>query len=313
MPVVALCSSPVHRPVHSVAVELFRAARLHCAVVPCCCAAPGGLPNRSCAPSRRYLSGDANSARVALTSARASALWCSVGRWWSAGQMRRSTEHSAVPCSPSVPSRPLSAAAARRSERRPAPSRDYRQLTPAYGGPATIRRPGEQAYVSAQQPAPRQDARLPAAHAHPSRPVDPGRPPAQGSRQPIRLTSRVLPPAARLRRREDYTAVLRHGRRSGRGALVVHLLASSPPASVARVGTGGVDVPRVGLVVSKGVGNSVRRHEVSRRLRHLMRGRLERLAGSDRVVLRALPSAAGRSSADLGADLDRALTRLGVR
>jgi ribonuclease P protein component len=67
---------------------------------------------------------------------------------------------------------------------------------------------------------------------------------------------------------------------------------------------------RVGFVVGRTVGNAVRRHEVSRRLRHLIRDRLGRLQPGDRVVIRANPAAGGRTSADLGADIDRALARL---
>jgi ribonuclease P protein component len=66
----------------------------------------------------------------------------------------------------------------------------------------------------------------------------------------------------------------------------------------------------VGFVVSKAVGNSVVRHRVSRRLRHLMRDRLGTLPVGCTLVVRALPSAAAASSADLGVDLDAALRRL---
>jgi ribonuclease P protein component len=67
---------------------------------------------------------------------------------------------------------------------------------------------------------------------------------------------------------------------------------------------------RVGFVVSKAVGNSVIRHRVSRRLRHLMRDRLGTLPTGCTLVVRALPAAAAASSADLGVDLDAALRRL---
>jgi ribonuclease P protein component len=50
---------------------------------------------------------------------------------------------------------------------------------------------------------------------------------------------------------------------------------------------------------------------VQRRLRHLMRARLGALPGGALAVVRALPAAAGASSATLGADLDAALRRLG--
>lgn len=43
-----------------------------------------------------------------------------------------------------------------------------------------------------------------------------------------------------------------------------------------------------------------------------MRERLDRLERGDRLVIRANPASAGRTSAELAADLDRALSRLGV-
>jgi ribonuclease P protein component len=67
---------------------------------------------------------------------------------------------------------------------------------------------------------------------------------------------------------------------------------------------------RVGFVVSKAVGNSVVRHRVSRRLRHLMRDRLGTLPAGCSLVVRALPAAAAASSAELGVDIDAALRRL---
>lgn len=103
----------------------------------------------------------------------------------------------------------------------------------------------------------------------------------------------------RLRRRADFTAVTRRGRRAGRSTLVVHLL----------VCPDGGD-PRAGFVVSKAVGGSVVRHTVTRRLRELVRARLHRLPPGSLLVVRALPPAAGASSAQLAADLDPALERV---
>lgn len=74
-----------------------------------------------------------------------------------------------------------------------------------------------------------------------------------------------------------------------------------------RVGQGPT---RVGFVVSKAVGNSVVRHRVTRRLRHLVRDRLGTLPSGCTLVVRALPPAAAAVSADLGGDLDAALRRL---
>ena len=67
---------------------------------------------------------------------------------------------------------------------------------------------------------------------------------------------------------------------------------------------------KVGFVVSKAVGNSVVRHRVSRKLRHVVRDRLALLPAGSSLVVRALPASAEASSADLGADFDAALRRL---
>jgi len=62
-------------------------------------------------------------------------------------------------------------------------------------------------------------------------------------------------------------------------------------------------------VVSKTVGNSVVRHAVTRRLRHLVRPRLASLPSGARLVVRALPESAFASSDRLAVDLDAALER----
>ncbi len=112
----------------------------------------------------------------------------------------------------------------------------------------------------------------------------------------------MLAAEARLRRREDFTATVRSGRRAGHGALVVHL-AIPDPASPNPVR----DSSRAGFVVSKAVGVAVVRNLVQRRLRHLMRAHLDRLPTGSDVVVRALPAAATRSYAGLDADLTAAL------
>jgi ribonuclease P protein component len=111
----------------------------------------------------------------------------------------------------------------------------------------------------------------------------------------------VLPGGARLTRSQDFTAALRGGRRAGRPLVVVHL---RPDAGTGRA--------RVGFVTSKAVGNAVLRNRVRRRLRHVMASRLAALPDGALVVVRATPAAAAASSDQLGADVDRALTRLGI-
>jgi ribonuclease P protein component len=122
----------------------------------------------------------------------------------------------------------------------------------------------------------------------------------------------VLPAAARLTRSQEFGTVVRRGRRVGRPRLVVHALTvdrdaeneNSMPIQA------GQHTARVGFVVSKAVGNSVLRHRVSRRLRHLMADRLGTLPPHCALVIRALPASAAASSSELGADLDGALRRL---
>ena len=119
----------------------------------------------------------------------------------------------------------------------------------------------------------------------------------------------MLPAQARLRRRPEFTAVVRSGRRAGRPTLVLHYLPERP---VARTG-GPSDPPagpRAGFVVGRSVGNSVCRHRVTRQLRHLVGARLHRLPPAADLVVRARPEAAEASSAVLGRDLDAGLDRL---
>jgi ribonuclease P protein component len=62
-------------------------------------------------------------------------------------------------------------------------------------------------------------------------------------------------------------------------------------------------------VVAKTVGNSVQRHAVARRLRHVARSVIDELNPTDRVVIRALPSSRHAISARLEQQLRVALRR----
>lgn len=111
----------------------------------------------------------------------------------------------------------------------------------------------------------------------------------------------MLPKTARLRRSEEFRTVLRRGGKAGGRRLVVHALTDAPHAEV-----------KAGFVVSKAVGNAVVRHRVSRRLRHVVAHRLGTLPPHTALVVRALPRAADAPSADLAADIDSAIHRLGL-
>ena len=96
---------------------------------------------------------------------------------------------------------------------------------------------------------------------------------------------------------------MRHGRRAGSRTVVVHVL---PAADEERTS------PQVGFVVGRAVGGAVVRNRTRRRLRHLMRERLDALPAGSRVVVRALPPAGSASSRVLAADLDRCLAQVVV-
>jgi ribonuclease P protein component len=106
-----------------------------------------------------------------------------------------------------------------------------------------------------------------------------------------------------MRDSEDFSVTVRHGQKAGRTCLVVHVLPDPTRAGA----------PTVGFVVSKAVGSAVERNRVKRRLRHLVRDHhISRLPAGSRVVVRALPSAAGASSEWLGVELEQALDRAGA-
>ncbi|GAB3438182.1 ribonuclease P protein component [Actinophytocola sediminis] len=129
----------------------------------------------------------------------------------------------------------------------------------------------------------------------------------------------MLPATARLTGSDNFRLVTRKGRRVGRSRLVVHAITAEEVARFGVAGSAGADQladqvadrpTRVGFVVSKAVGNSVVRHRVTRRLRHLFRDRLGTLPLGCTLVVRALPPAAEAASAELGGDIDSALRRL---
>ena len=114
----------------------------------------------------------------------------------------------------------------------------------------------------------------------------------------------MLSAAQRLRRRGDFAAAVRTGRRASRGVLVVHLMLPGPASEP---GPGTPSAARAGFVVPKAVGGAVVRNKVKRRLRHLVRDRIGQLPAGTDLVVRALPAAADRSYQGLSVDLDAAL------
>jgi ribonuclease P protein component len=107
----------------------------------------------------------------------------------------------------------------------------------------------------------------------------------------------VLPPENRLRLTREFRSTVRRGVRVGRPLLVVH----------AKPGADAAAPPRAGFVVGRAVGDAVVRNAIRRRLRHLVRDRIDRLPAGTTVVIRARPEAAQAPRATLARDLDDAL------
>ncbi|MDO5669900.1 MAG: ribonuclease P protein component [Corynebacterium sp.] len=115
----------------------------------------------------------------------------------------------------------------------------------------------------------------------------------------------MLPKQHKFTSPTEFSRTIKRGRRAGTRTVVVHFY--EPDAPVAHQGG-----PRVGLIVSKAVGNAVIRHRTSRRLRHVMAALFDALSPTADLVIRALPASGGASSSDLERDIRKALTRLGA-
>ncbi|WP_308807211.1 ribonuclease P protein component [Actinomyces sp. 594] len=148
--------------------------------------------------------------------------------------------------------------------------------------------------------------------------------PRAGARAAPVSPPEVLPASHRMLRSEDFTAAVRSGARSGSRRLVVHYCAApgevltAPPVQDGVQGAGGAPAPaaapvqpaRIGVVVSKKqVARATHRNRIKRRVRALLRERLDDLEPGARIVVRGLAGADGATSAELAADLDRLLTR----
>jgi ribonuclease P protein component len=113
----------------------------------------------------------------------------------------------------------------------------------------------------------------------------------------------VLSARHRLRSSTDFATVFRGARgaggsRAGSRIIVVHINKTDVRAGLP---------PRVGLVVSKAVGNAVVRNRTKRVLRALMSDRIDRLPAGVDVVIQAKTDLPAVPTAVLAQDLDKLL------
>ncbi|MCY7404097.1 MAG: ribonuclease P protein component [Cryobacterium sp.] len=102
----------------------------------------------------------------------------------------------------------------------------------------------------------------------------------------------------RIVRSDDYRSIVRSGRRASTPHVVVYMR------------TGLAERPaRVGFIVSKAVGNAVRRNLVRRRFKAAVSVLVADVAPGTDIVIRALPAAAQASWATLNTEITQVLRK----
>ena len=153
-----------------------------------------------------------------------------------------------------------------------------------------------EADLPAQQPAPRQAARVPAPHVDARRSCRPAEPPAQGSPPAVRLIWRV-------RDRQTFVELRRSRQRVRCDTLMVARVAPR---------TGSSEPPRVAFAIGRKLGGAVARNRLRRRLRAAFTlaaadGRVP--AGS--YLATALPAAMAAPFSQLSDDVTTAMSMMG--
>jgi ribonuclease P protein component len=147
-------------------------------------------------------------------------------------------------------------------------------------------------HIPAEQPETEEEARLPAPDAQSSGPRSDPSPAHQGPLQAFSLIWRV-------RGQSSFRALAR-GRRRRAANLEVRTAVLGP----------NLEPPRVAYAVGRPVGNAVTRNRVKRRLRAAVRQSAPSLQGGTGYLVRATPSAADASYAELSSTLRAILGEL---
>jgi ribonuclease P protein component len=98
----------------------------------------------------------------------------------------------------------------------------------------------------------------------------------------------------------DFDTTVRQGTRAVQPDLVIYAQRAGDNAGP----------PKIGLIVARSVGSAVQRHQLARRLRHIMRDLVHGLEHEEHVVIRALPSSRGSASVRLAQQLRAGLRRI---
>jgi len=108
----------------------------------------------------------------------------------------------------------------------------------------------------------------------------------------------MLPADARLRNSSDIALTMKQGTKSSSRLIVLHVAREMSQST------------KVAFAVGKSVGNSVVRHLITRRLRHILARDLGLLPAGSFVVVRALPATATASYAELEENVSFALAKV---
>ena len=126
---------------------------------------------------------------------------------------------------------------------------------------------------SAEQPPAAQDARVPGADENEERTQRAQAPAGQGSPTADRLSARQrFRPQDRIRKRSDYQTIYDKGRRIPSGSFVLFVMRNA------------LERPRLGITVTRRIGNAVRRNRAKRLLREIFRRHKAELTSVDIVV-----------------------------
>lgn len=105
----------------------------------------------------------------------------------------------------------------------------------------------------------------------------------------------MLPNSARIKSSSDFARVTKSGRRTSTDSLIAYLLLNQSNSgsnlnfnSNSNLNHKKDDNPKLGLIISKSVGNSVARHRIARQIRHASFNYLSLLPTGSLLVIRAM-------------------------